>query len=394
MTDDLSKINYPKLALPIGRIRLPKFLYIILFVLGILVLIVSGLNFYLKNLKEISTNKTSKISDDTIDSSFLKASETTLKLINKQKNDNGIYNTGVMCSADFTECKDLGESHYSGIPVIWGRFNFYLKNKDQEDLDLVKNDIDNYFEMVKTKTIGANNDGCILLYDLWKDESFDKGYKEKISTICSSFQYPGSLNYEEIKKTDGELLISIDKKIDKILKWQPGESVDASGEYDSIIQELGFDIDFLPSLMSNHLSESKILNNDYSKTQANKIFDVLLDILFAKLNTQTNNNEYFCRTGKSVLDFGLINNHSKSLELAKKIAPIGFKDKNNIDCALLSSQLENLDPTNIIYSNYKNDFLKTNVVNNFSDLGFWKKTGEDFYIDVGFNGLMFGLLSQ
>ena len=67
MTDDLSKNSRLRLALPMGRVRLPKFLYIILFVLGILVLIVNGLNFYLKNLKKPDINNVLIINRDSID---------------------------------------------------------------------------------------------------------------------------------------------------------------------------------------------------------------------------------------------------------------------------------------------------------------------------------------
>ncbi|MFA6184971.1 MAG: hypothetical protein WCT51_02640 [Candidatus Shapirobacteria bacterium] len=47
MSNDLNENKYPKLALPIGRIKVPKFLYIILIVLGILVLTVGGLRVFL-----------------------------------------------------------------------------------------------------------------------------------------------------------------------------------------------------------------------------------------------------------------------------------------------------------------------------------------------------------
>lgn len=391
MTDGLLENTYTKQVLPTEKSSVPNFLYIILITLVILILIVAGFYFYLKNNKKnISTTKQSAVK-----LSNLEIAQKTSDWLDTQKNSGGIYNVGQVCQENFTQCKSLGESHYSGIPVIWGRFNLYLKNKDQKDLNLVESDIDNYTEMVKTKTIGTNTEGCRLLYDLWKNDAINETYKQKIATICSKFVYPDFLNYKEITKTDDELSVSIDQKIDQILQWQPGENINMPKEYTSVIEKSDYDFNFLPSIMSEYLVDSQILKKDYFQTQVNKIFDILLEDLPSKLYSPNNNRDFICQVGKSALEFSLINNHGKSLELAQKLAKIGFEDSNIINCALLASRLKVADAANqTTYSDYLNNFLKTNIDNNFSGPSFWKKDEDGLRRDVGRDGLMVGLLNQ
>jgi len=45
MVDDLSGNIKPELALPMGKFSVPKFLYFILIILGILILVVGGFYF-------------------------------------------------------------------------------------------------------------------------------------------------------------------------------------------------------------------------------------------------------------------------------------------------------------------------------------------------------------
>jgi len=125
----------------------------------------------------------------------------TLDWIDNQRNDQGWYILERGC--DFTKktCDtvwDNQEGNKDGLIATWARFNFYQQTKDPKDLEIVKSDINRFYEKYPN---GVDNTLwiCKITYDMWKSDLFDQTTKDKLEKICFESKIATSKNlFDEV----------------------------------------------------------------------------------------------------------------------------------------------------------------------------------------------------
>ena len=270
MLDNLSEKKYPRLALPVGKIKVPQFLYIFLIVLIIFILVVGGMNFYLENSKKSRTNNISTPEQTKIKSSNLEIAKETVNWLNTQKNENIEYDIGCECADEScSSCKEYIYSPRLFSFVLWGKFKYAEKTGDYQNIiDEIK-----LFQPNLEHGLQYGSWNCKLLYDVWKSDKLSEDVKDQVKNICTMSQYEFG---EELILTD-----NIDKKLlDNVEKIKNNQSI--ATENDDIFIENFYKNAFLVSEMVTRVfwkPEIKAINseNNYTETDLAKIcFDKVL----------------------------------------------------------------------------------------------------------------------
>ena len=393
MTDDLSKNNSSELALPMGKIRVPKFLYIILIVLGVLVLIVSGFNFYLKNLKEISTNKTSKISQNSIELNKSEVAKSVINWLNIERDDRGLYWFGQECSREnITDCSEKERSNYVGILVMWGMNKYYLSTKDQNILKIIKNDIYNYVDENKVPDIGSNQPVCEFIDDIKNNNDLSQIDKQNLDSFCIRTEYPINFNYQVFNQSEEEIKSDLNKKIKMVLNSDINGLSYTSDRYTDLIQS---NVGLKNSL--NYVSEffyrDKFIPEKGILRRAFLFFDINLD-LYLTNSVKKDINEFACKIGRSALVLNQNENNNDYIELAKRMFDLYAVGSNYLDCTRLADGLYKKTGDEL-FLQYKNDYF-TNLeksINQGDKISFFTEIdGNNKKINVGENGIIVGLL--
>ncbi|MDD3123930.1 MAG: hypothetical protein PHC62_10570 [Candidatus Izemoplasmatales bacterium] len=209
MVDNSNERKYPRLALPVGKIKIPKFLYVSLIILAILVFLVSGLYFYLEKSKENSKvsliNKTGgkssfdyveaipsgslkpKVLNSATGSSNLEIAKKVLNWIDSKKNSDGVYSIGCECVNQ--TCEKCSDEIYipRNIPfALWGQFKYAEKNDDYKDLIA---EIDLFQKNLKDHSLQYGGWNCKLLYEIWQSSKLSQNVKDQIKNICVRSEY-------------------------------------------------------------------------------------------------------------------------------------------------------------------------------------------------------------
>ena len=214
--------------------RIPKWLVVVAVVLIILVAVLVIINF--------SAGKTGKKNNTarevwvkkTVDPASLKIAKANLDWADKNKDDRGLYVMSKMCNFSTpNECDQSLPSNRSGIPVMWARFNYYLDTGDKQELEILRQDINNYADSNKAKLIQNNNWDCKLMIDLGKSEIFSDEEKNKIEKICFDSLYEfdsylGRMSFE--KNLDSvinleDLKGTVQKNLSIVLDRKPKDSI-------------------------------------------------------------------------------------------------------------------------------------------------------------------------
>jgi len=143
---------------------------------------------------------------NTVDTTEIKITRTdysqvarkTLDWIDTQRNEDGWYILERDCDVTTKTCDtvwDNSDGNKDGLIATWARFNFYEQTKDPADLDIVKSDINKFYEKYSD---GVDNALwiCKITYDMWQSGEFDQEMKDKLEKICFNAQFPTP---EEVK---------------------------------------------------------------------------------------------------------------------------------------------------------------------------------------------------
>jgi len=194
MVNDLNKERYSKFALPLGKIKVPKYLYIFLIVLIILILIISGFYFYLKNNPKKTTtnksviknegiiNKTDGLVDKSNSDLLEKMSKDLILWLEKQRDDRGVYSENEICENGV--CNGNIQSNRSGFSVLSGEVR-YEKKINQHIID----DLKKYSDKDKVQVIQSNYLLCNFLYDIYNYPNASEEAKNLTEKICFDSQY-------------------------------------------------------------------------------------------------------------------------------------------------------------------------------------------------------------
>ena len=198
MPNDVNENIRVKLALPAGKINVPKFLYVIVLILGFLILLVSLVNIYLSKQKK-NPAESEKITP-ALPNPNLETIKNTLAWLNKQKDKRGYYYRSVSCNTNkVISCNqpvEAGKSGQDGLTSIWGRYKYYQLYGNVQDLETVNSDINNYEKGIKVMEIQNDFWNCKLMFDLWQSNDFNEEQKKKIENLCWTGTY---LNIPEIE---------------------------------------------------------------------------------------------------------------------------------------------------------------------------------------------------
>jgi hypothetical protein len=162
------------------KISLP----LVVTVMCLLVSLVLGL-FWI-NQKRQSPTKTSETKITR--TNYSAVARKTLDWIDKQRNDEGWYILERGCDFEAKTCDtvwDNTEGNKDGLIATWARFNYYQQTKDPADLEIVKSDINKFYEKYPD---GVDNALwiCKITFDMWKSDLFDEEMKGKLEKICFS----------------------------------------------------------------------------------------------------------------------------------------------------------------------------------------------------------------
>ena len=384
MIDNFGKKECFNLALPMGRVRLPKFLYIILFVLGILVLIAGGLNFYLKNFKKNTTT----INQTTIKLSKSEISEELVIWLEKQRDERGIYSGDEVCDKGI--CRGNLASNRSGFSVLDGKIK-YIKNIDRSIID----DLNKYNNRDIVHIIQGNYLICNFLYDIYNYPNTSDEVKNLTEKICFDIKYELSSkeDWDSIYGEKGDintvdLLSQILQKLENIFvknETIPGSTVD----YDfDLTRNYGY---FISEFATRYKWKNK--DEDY------KGFMVSLNN-FLDLYSDSNNN--FDQGEGCGLAWGLIDmgEFKQIPELKKYGEMIYSKEAINQDinkmtlrqmltCGLLADKLNDKKMVNVFIDQIINNFYDKNK-SSISD----QSNQSNFKLyDVNNNGMFLILLN-
>jgi len=391
MLNDLSENRRLKLALPIGRIRVPKFLYVILAILGVLILVAGGLNIYITKSKTISSIPV-KLTN-------LEIVKMTLGWLDGQRDERGIYTVGLKCDFD-SSCEFSASTNRSGFSVLWAENRYLQKNNDEKELGIFKKNVALYADRSVVKEINNNFWNCYFMWEIWNNPNLDQGTKDNLEKICFDSTYEStyvSMNgtIDDIKKREGlvDVMVSdliINKAIiDNQLILNPINS-------DDLIENIQENQYFFNS--SDRVAKYLWKKDEKDLSDGLVDFQRSLDDYKNKQSTGVRAYEG-CQTGITSLMLSSIFNDSKYLDLSKMILDQQIQkiNKNSIKdvsvCGLLADKL--YEETKIeMFKEKKINIINDSLTNNFDrkDGGFYSKTETQLIKDIKYNGLMVGIL--
>ena len=156
---------------------------------------VGGLYYFnLQNKKKTTVSTEPKITR----TDYSAVARKTLDWIDQQRNSDGWYILERGCDYEKKTCDvvwDNEEGNKDGLIATWARFNFYQQTKDSKDLEIVKSDINKFYEKYPN---GVDNALwiCKITYDMWKSNVFDQEIKDKLEKICFDNKIMTADNFE------------------------------------------------------------------------------------------------------------------------------------------------------------------------------------------------------
>ena len=144
------------------------------------------------------------------DNMYLKEAKAILDQIDKHKDSRGFYGAAQTCTFDentqeYTcqlETMDyLGDgtqyaSHRQSLAVIWARYQYYAATGDKSELDKLKKDLTNMYNLVVDEDdtihnwiLQTNRLNCVLMSDLVNSPLLEQEYKDMAYTICNDAEF-------------------------------------------------------------------------------------------------------------------------------------------------------------------------------------------------------------
>lgn len=222
------------------------------------------------NLTKTLFQKTKKINQDigttetlVTRTDYSQTSRKILDWLDNQKDNTGWYILERGCNVDTKTCDTIwnnDEGNQDGLIVTWSRFNFYQQTKNPQDLDIVINDINKFYDKYPN---GVTNSLwiCKITYDMWNSNLFDQPTKDKLEQICFKTQFPTP---EEVEKywqdiTNKTLVIDKTKKI-----WETWEG------YALGVRDFNVNLSYSSDILSRYNWTGKQEYLDLAKNYLNK----------------------------------------------------------------------------------------------------------------------------
>lgn len=116
----------------------------------------------------------------------------TLDWIDKQRNADGWYILERGCDLEKKTCDtiwDNKEGNKDGLIATWARLNFYEQHKEAKDLEIVKKDIDIFYDKYKNDNLKDSLWICKITYEMAQSKNLDQGQKDKLKNLCLNVKY-------------------------------------------------------------------------------------------------------------------------------------------------------------------------------------------------------------
>lgn len=269
----------------------------------------------LLNNKNQKQNLNQKIKEEVKRTDYTDVARKTLDWIDKQRNEEGWYILGKTCGQKDCEqvVDDKEVGNIDGLIATWARLNFYEQHKDLKDIEIVKKDIDSFYEKYKGKDMSDSLWLCKITYEIAQSKYIEQGQRDKLKELCFNTKYLGD---EDLKNYwSGRFLKEIKSKFPPPITW----------EYYSLY-ERHFD-NFFGSITD--LVYKYVWSGDEKyKNLIEKYFLVGEDLV---LNNKTIESQNVCLFGLSVLDeWKLIDKSSARLDYVVNFyKTIEIKGENN-----------------------------------------------------------------
>lgn len=351
---------------------------------------------FLKNTdKGQITSKETKI----IRTDYTGVARKTLDWIDKQRNEEGWYILERGCDYEKKTCDivwDNKEGNKDGLIATWARLNFYEQYKDPKDLEIVKKDIDIFYDKYKNDNLKDSLWICKITYEMAQSQHLDQIQKDKLEKICFNIKNntPVNESYQEWFKS------KFNKLDNNVLVWKSWDG------YNLAIR--GVDNYFC--LASDFLYKYRWKSNKSDLEMAIK----LLGLGKKDLKDQKNANaENLCLLGISnieMYEYGEKNgenlNYAKDIFLNLINNEEDRKKYQTTICGLLSKKLYQITKDKIFLKGLENNnrLLTDNLLDGETsyskiilDYGFFKTMNGGFdvpYKNIVENGLIVDLLKD
>jgi hypothetical protein len=118
---------------------------------------------------------------------YTQVARRTLDWIDKQRNEQGWYILERGCDHETKTCDvvwDNKEGNKDGLIATWARLNFFEQHGDPKDLEIVKRDIDLFYDKYKDDNLKDSLWLCKTSYEMAQSKHLDQARKDKLKELC------------------------------------------------------------------------------------------------------------------------------------------------------------------------------------------------------------------
>jgi len=357
-----------------------------------------------KEKKLVQLGKVEKVKKEEIKrTDYTQVARRTLDWIDEQRNEQGWYILERGCDHETKTCDvvwDNKEGNKDGLIATWARLNFFEQHGDSKDLEIVKRDIDLFYDKYKDDNLKDSLWLCKTSYEMAQSKHLDQARKEKLKELCAGVEYPSAKEVEE------HWLLGRTKKLKDSIKVKVWEDWDFYG-----VTLRGFDASL--GYPTDLLFRYKWLGNKKDLTAAKEILAVTKKIYSDKVEASLDKQlirypEDICLNMMSAIDMYNEDKDETDLDFAKKTyeqtvanldkavdfqTPIcGLVDGKFLELTGDKKYLKELEKNNRVVVGLYSDGENTKIV---SDGGFFKSDGKNKFVvykNVVENGLIVELL--
>lgn len=267
-------------------------------------------------------------------------SRKTLDWIDKQRNKDGWYITERGCESAEKSCNMIFDSengNINGLIATWARLSFYEQNKDPIDLEIVKKDIDIFYDKYKDDNLKDSLWICKITYEMAQSKNIETDQKNKLREICADYN-PVNIDLINSKVKNQNFLQNSNNLTENIL-------LDI------------FDSDF--GVLSNLVFRYLWLKQNEDTGLVENYYDSFLKIINGNYANLESANDA-CLVLSSVLDKYEINNDKNIVnQVGEWRIKINDKYRDNegsssLVCGLLDQKLYEVSGNNIFLENLQN----------------------------------------
>ncbi len=230
-------------------------------------------------------------------------SRSAASCLESMTNENGIYAFAKECSSQ-DNCQLLGANNQ--VPrLIWLWYQFYLKTGDQDYINKINRDLDNYLNNVSTIQNEAWN--CKLVYPLWESKIFSQETEDKIKRICQYSTHLPPLE-DQYAYLDADVPALFNFRLD--LNRQNKSMIEKRIKSETQLRKLAF-------LSSDYLYKYYFTNKEGDLVMAEATYvQALNKYLLNKIDNKPEQKGEACVLGQAALDFYQETEDQKYLDYA------------------------------------------------------------------------------